>query len=237
MLCVYVRVCTCVRKVNLGHNTHTPTHTPTHTMEGTWATACPALPLQPTWPIFINGDIYVLYIMIFTNIDIYIFYIGRHPVNISFAARACAHAHTRTHPHRYRYGIHIYVSMCVYHGCDTCSKALTVARLPSSDAFSNTLPCSSTDMSCSLYECIRESLCKCDIFVHWLMMYVYTYIYIRIYIYVYMHIRIYIYVYMHIHIHIHIHVCMYIYMMTHACSLPLKSPVACAPVLVCETKS
>ena len=60
------------------------------------------------------------------------------------------HAHTRTHAHRYRYGMHIYVSICVYHGCDICSKALTVTRLPFSDALSKTLPCSCTDKPCPL---------------------------------------------------------------------------------------
>ena len=49
-----------------------------------------------------------------------------------------ARAHTHTHTHRH-----------AFHVCDTCTNALTAAKLPSLDAFSNALPCSSTDTPCS----------------------------------------------------------------------------------------
>ena len=58
----------------------------------------------------------------------------------SFTARArhiCTYAHIDTWKYK-----------C--HGCYTCSNVLTAARLPSSDSFSNALPCSSTDNLCLL---------------------------------------------------------------------------------------
>ena len=73
-------------------------------------------------------------------------------------AHAHSHAHTHTHTHtrilahtRANTPTHTWIHRCKLHWCDTWSKALTVARLPSSDALSNALPCSSTDKPCPLH--------------------------------------------------------------------------------------
>jgi hypothetical protein len=72
---------------------------------------------------------------------------------------ASAHAHAHTHAHTFLHArvqrhphTHRYIDVnCISNECDTWIKALTVPSLPSSDAFSNALPCSSTDKPCSLH--------------------------------------------------------------------------------------